>query len=344
MEDIRILGVCGGNGTLLYAMKEHLVGNYEPRSTYYTKNNKAWVDNFGLTPYFKKFEELPTNLSPNVIVGHPDCGSGSVLSYSRAKKLNTIEFNDSFIAFKKTVDLYKPRVFLFENLPTMFKNYPKERFKKLYKQYNLLFKTVSVSRFHNSQVTRVRLIVVGIRKDLFFDKLAFKLPPKKGFKPKKSKELIKGLDETDLPFGHYIEPLDQSITIYGGKKLTLREIRDLWLGEFKHKSRFLVTDRKYSTAPGVYKNLPNKPPATARKQNRQFNHKGLMMSPRELARIQGLPDDFKIELNPSTLKADINKARVTITKCPPYEIGLWFYTSILNYQVKDIITLKEKKE
>jgi asparagine synthase (glutamine-hydrolysing) len=46
--------------------------------------------------------------------------------------------------------------------------------------------------------------------------------------------------------------------------------------------------------PGVYRNLANEYPLTARKQNRQFNSLGYIMSPRELARIQGLPDDFKI--------------------------------------------------
>lgn len=332
MRKLKILGVCAGNGTLLYAVKNNLVGNFEPRSAYYTKGDKAWKVNFGDLPYYKKFEHLPKELKPNIIMGHPDCGSGSVLSYSRAKKLSSIEFNDSFIAFKKSVDLFKPKIFLFENLTAMFKNYPKKNFKRLYKKYNLIFYTVPVSRFGNSQIHRVRLIVVGIRKDLPFYREAFRLPSSKGFKPKKSKQFLEGLSENNLALGHYIEPLDQTITIYGGKKLTLKEIKHIWLTDLKHKSRFIVTDRKYTTAPGVYKNLPNKPPATARKQNRQFNHKGEMMSPRELARVQGLPDTFNIPLNPNTLKADINKARVTVTKCPPYEVGKWFLEALEKYK------------
>lgn len=343
MRSIKILGVCSGNGTLLHSMKKYLIGNIEPRSVYYTKRQKGWTCNFGEIPYFKSLEEASkVELKPNVIVGHPDCGSGSVLSYSRAKKLSSIEFNDSFLTFKKAVDKYKPQVFLFENLEAMFKNYPKKNFKRLYKRYNLIFYTVSVSRFGNSQIHRKRLIVVGIRKNKPFQKECFKLPKISKYKPLKSKELLLGLNETDLDLGHYIEPLDQIITIYGGCKMSLKEIKDIWLGKLKHKSRFLVTDRKYVTAPGVYKNLANKPPSTARKQNRQFNHKGEMMSPRELARIQGLPDNFILPIDKATLKGDINKARVTVTKCPPYELGSWFLSSLKKYKrvIEDIIPTK----
>lgn len=133
--------------------------------------------------------------------------------------------------------------------------------------------------------------------------------------------------------GHYVEPLDQLITIYGGCKITLREIKEVWTTTLKHKSRYTAEGRKYTIAPGVYKNLPNKPPATARKQNRQFNHKGEMMSPRELARIQGVPDTFVLPVNPNTIKRDLNKARVCITKCPPYEVGAWFYQCLRNLPI-----------
>jgi site-specific DNA-cytosine methylase len=321
----KILGVCGGNGVMLHALLPDLIGNVEPRSAYYTKNQDAWAVNFGKIPFFKTLEDAEqANFKPNVIIGHPDCGSGSVLSYSRAKELRSIAKNESFVMFKRAVDHYKPKLFIFENLTAMFKNYPQERFIKLYKKYNLILYSVPVSRFGNSQVHRKRLIVVGVRKDLHFStyKAFFKLPKEK-FRIKKAKELIKGIREPNLAFGHYVEPLDQTITIYGGKKLTLQEIKDIWLNQLKDKSRFEVTDRKYTTAPGVYKNLADRPPATARKQNRQFNHYGEMMSPRELARIQGIPDDFHIPLKPSSIKADANKARVTVTKCPPYEVGSW---------------------
>jgi len=337
MRNIRVLGVCSGNGVLLYALKKYLIGNIEPRSVYYTKGQKAWEANFKGLPFYKSLAEAEKDdLKPNVIVGHPDCGSGSVLSYSRAKKLSSIEFNDSFLTFKNAIDKYKPSLFLFENLEAMFKNYPKKNFKRLYRRYNLIFYTVPMSRFGNSQVHRKRLVVIGIRKNKPFLKEAFKLPRKSKYSPVKSKELLLGLNETDLELGHYVEPLDQIITIYGGCKMSLQQIKDIWLGKLKHKSRFEVTDRKYVTAPGVYKNLANKPPATARKQNRQFNHKGEMMSPRELARIQGLPDSFKLPIDEATLKADINKARVTVTKCPPYELGSWFLSSLKKYRKRVI--------
>jgi site-specific DNA-cytosine methylase len=59
------------------------------------------------------------------------------------------------------------------------------------------------------------------------------------------------------------------------------------------------------------------------------------MSPRELARIQGVPDSFKIHLDKDNLQYWINKGRASVTKCPPYQIAQWFKERIESCGIKE---------
>jgi site-specific DNA-cytosine methylase len=259
-------------------------------------------------------------------LGAPDCGHSSVLAYSRAKKLSNIKDNDSFKVFVEAVSKYNPKMFFMENLTALFKNLSLKDFESLFPGYKIKMFESSVANFGNSQITRVRLFIFGVRKDLRNSKAILK----KIRKPEldktqllKVKDLAPTCNYPDISLGHVREPEDSLITIYAGKKLPYAEIKRLWLEDFKGLSRFPVNDRKFTNAPGVYRNLPNKYPATARKQNRQYNPEGDMMTPRELANIQGIPLSFNIYMEEDRLGYWINKGRITVTKCPPYEIGVW---------------------
>lgn len=106
--------------------------------------------------------------------------------------------------------------------------------------------------------------------------------------------------------------------------MSLAEIQLEWNERLKGKKRWTVEGGNFKTAPGVYRNLRNDYPATARKANRQYNHEGLTLTPRQLARIQGVPDEFRLYINIDKLNYWINKARTCVTKSPPYEISKWF--------------------
>ena len=91
---------------------------------------------------------------------------------------------------------------------------------------------------------------------------------------------------------------------------------------------------KMKNLPGVYKNQSDKFPMTARKETRQFDSKGNVITPRLLANIprntiRVLKFLFQKEIG---LDIFLNKARITITKSPPYEIGRWFYKQVLKYE------------
>lgn len=326
---MNILGVNAGNGAVLYAFKKahKIIGNIERRTDFKTPGNIQWELNFPGIPLYNTGDSLPDlKERVDVIVGHPNCGHSSMLAYSRAKKLSNPKEDKSVTLFQAALRKYKPKSFLFENLPKFLTNYSEKELRLYFKGYRIRIIRDAVSVFGNSQVNRVRLVVIGIREDH-----QITLWPRRAVNTLKfTNELIGDLKEPNPIFGHFREFIDSDITMYGGYKVKLSEVINLWNGVFKNKSRFEAVGRKYTTAPGVYKNLPNDYPNTVRKGNREFDPTGWPMSPRQRARIQGLPDDFKIWYDESKYTLSLNKGRITVTKCFPYEISLW-YLKVLKY-------------
>jgi len=334
MEKLKVLGVMGGNGVILHPFKEYLIGNIEIRSIFHSKGDIQWKLNFNDIPYYKTIKEIRQNVKSDidVIIGAPDCGHSSILSYSRRKALSDPKDNKSLELYSKCVNKFKPTFFLMENLPKLLDTYDNDFCNNLFKGYNLRYLVSSVSGYGNSQKDRIRLLIIGINREKIptaLDYIQYQISQiYKINELKTTGELLKGLYEEDIEFGHVRENLNSIITLYAGFKISLKDVQKIWQNNPK-LSRWVVEDRKFTTAPGVYRNTQNKFPATARKANRQFNPEGLQMSPRELARIQGVPDSFKIYIDPNNIQYWINKGRATVTKTPPYEIGQWFFENMI---------------
>lgn len=326
---MKILAVCGANGSWLYPLRKWLVGNFEPRSIYHTPNEVQWKCNFPGKPIWNKktygYDNLP---QIDLIIGAPNCGHSSILALSNSKFRNAKD-DESFRIFFSEINRHKPSLFIMENLPKAAEN-ARELASEL--GYYIIDLNIPMSNLGNSQMNRNRYIIMGVNKELKNHKeiciLMSKL--KRMAKIKTAGDLVGNLakgNSIDASLGHVREDLNDIITIYGGKKITLGEAKKYWRSHPEAK-RFEAKDRKYTNAPGVYRNLKDDYPAVPRKANRQFNHFGYQMSPRELARIQGIPDEFKIyfpkDISDKKVRNFwINKGRVTATKCPPYEFGLW---------------------
>jgi len=332
---MKILGVNGGNGVILYPMRKHLIGNIEIRSVFKTPYDIQWKLNFDGIRLETDGSNMVNFDFPDVIVGAPNCGHSSMLAYSRAKKTSDPMKDESFELYMISLGYFKPKVFMMENLPKSLEMVPKSVWEKTLPEYELIFHDLSCNAWGNSQKNRKRLVLIGLKKEHFGKHL---LKAQYHFSNvykvnelKTCKELTKGLKHEDIDIGNIREPISDFITIYSGKKLTLKQIQKFWL-ENPDLKRWPVNDRKFTTAPGVYRNLANDFPAVARKANRQYNHKGLQLTPRELARIQGVPDKFKLYMDPNRETFSINKGRTTITKTPPYEIARWFYKQLKKVQ------------
>lgn len=323
----KVLGVNSGLGVSLFPFKNNLIGNIETRGIFHTPGNEQWKANFQDLPLWKKEVTIPMgkDFDVTVIISSPDCGSGSVLRYSRAKKLGDHKKNDSLRQFFKAINFFKPKFFLFENLDGLYKSFPREDFANLLPGYRLVEHLESVSAWGNSQKNRKRLIIVGIRKDTnkMVDKY-FKLPDYMR-DVKTCKELYGDLKEEDPTIAHVREHIDEVISIHARCKMSLAVIQQHWSNRLKGKKRWVTEPGfKFSTAPGVYRNLHGSFPATARKANRQFDYKGLTLTPRQLARVQGVGDDFILYYDKIKSKYWINKGRTVVTKTPPMEISIWF--------------------
>jgi len=332
---MKILAINGGNGVIVYPMRKHLIGNVEIRSAFKTPGDEQWNANFPGIQLSTKAEGLTDYSTVDVIVGAPNCGHSSMLAYSRAKTTSDPMKDESFELYMISLKLLKPKIFMMENLTKMLDMVSEDVWKASFPDYDLIFINFSVNYWGNSQKTRKRLLIIGWRKDHFKDHLKevrdHFLNVYKINEIKTCGELSIGLDEEDWALGHVREDINDVITMYSGYKISLREIQKFWLANPNLK-RWPVENKNFTTAPGVYRNLENGYPAVARKANRQFNQQGLQMSPRELARIQGLPDNFKILLDINRKTFTINKARTTVTKTPPYEIGRWFYKQLIKIQ------------
>ena len=333
---MKILGIDGGNGVILYPVRKYLIGNIEIRSVFKTPEDIQWKLNFDDIPLITKVSEMTQITSCDVIIAAPNCGHSSILAYSRAKKLSDPMKDDSFELFLTSIKYYKPKVFMMENLPKVLDMVPREVWYKSFPEYKFIFHTLSVSEWGNSQKTRIRLVLIGLKKETFKDNLSkaqyhfsnvYKLK-----ELKICKDLLEDLGDEEIPsIGHIREDINSIITMYSGFKISLKEAQNFWL-ENPTLKRWPVNDKKFTTAPGVYRNLENSYPAVARKANRQFNAQGLQMSPRELAIIQGVSKRFKIYMDPERKIFSINKGRTTITKTPPMEISRWFYKQLKKTQ------------
>ncbi len=334
---LKTLGICGGNGVILHPLRNNLLGNIEIRPIFNTPDQIQWKLNFHHAPCDITTSARYSKDLVDVIVGAPDCGHSSVFSYSRAKELRNPKDNESLTFFIKSVRHYKPKVFMMENLPKLLENY-EEGLQEGFDNYHIVRFVGSVSNFGNSQETRLRLVMVGIRKDLDILKISscFKLDEKALTKVTDERALLLGLGKIEQEeLCHVREPDDYMVHMFydGEKKISVKKARELWNGEYKELKKWPVNHGNLINQPGVYRNFGEDSPLTVRKQNRQFNHNGYMLSPREMARIQGIPDSFKLWLDPSKKLYCINKARATVAKTPPYEIGKWF---------KDCLEIAEK--
>jgi len=337
---MRTLGICGGNGVILYPFRRHLMGNIEIRALFHTPEEKQWKANFGDIPYFRKFKDYLYDknfmgIKPDIIIGAPDCGHSSILSYSRKKAMSDPFTNDSLMLFLNGINILKPKFFLMENLPKVVDSLTPDKLSELIPNYEFTYISGPVSMFGNSQFSRIRLIIIGYNKD---NERELNIKAQYHFNSVykvndivNCETLLKGLGFEDLIFGHVRENINSIITMYAGFKISLKEAQKIWLNG--NETRWNVKGKKFTTAPGVYRNLDKKAPMVARKANRQFNQVGLQMTPRELARIQGVPDRFKIYMESENIGYWINKGRTTVTKTPPMEIPKWFYKQVKNLEL-----------
>lgn len=328
-KKLNIIGICAGQGALLHPFlrgkRFKILFNVEPRAVFHTEREEQWELNFRGIDFYKK-AVLPEANNVDVIVGSPNCGHSSMLSYSRKKSLGEPDKDNTLNLFLSSVFKYRPSIFLMENLPKLLELYKTRPFEEVFPDYNLIVLTHPVSVFGNSQTSRKRLVMIGIRKDIDPEGEMIKIfTPFQVNRVKTYKELVKGVDKSL----NFRELKDKKLAMYywkdpEKKTLTVKEIQKLWVSEFKGLTRWPINTEKMKTLPGIYRVLPEKYPYTLRPSNRQFGPKGYPLGLEEFKRIMGFPEGYKMYMDETNRTYWLNKGRTALSKGSVYEVGIWF--------------------
>lgn len=335
MKIKNILGVCAGGAALLFPFKNstkyNILGNIEPRSVFHTKSESQWKANFKGIPFLKGYE-LPEDWHPDIILSSPDCGSCSVMRLSKSKALGDPKSNKSIQLVFQAIQYYEPALFLIENLPRLLSLISKEMLTDFFKNYKLIFHERSVSDFGNSQVSRKRLVIIGVHLDKGKEYLDSFNEVFQVNTPKLTRDLL-----FVSPYGsNYNIPIEKTLAMYDYRKLpekknlTVEKIQVLWNSAFKNEKKWPIKTAKMSTLPGVYRLELDKPPLTLRPADRQFRPDGYPLGINDFKVIMGFPKKFKIYIDQENYLYWLNKARYTIAKGSVYEVGLWFKKCIKN--------------
>jgi site-specific DNA-cytosine methylase len=327
---MNILGVSAAQGALLFpflhSKKYKILANIEPRGVFHTSCESQWKLNFGDIPFYKGFCLQEFDEKVDIVVASPDCGIASVMRLSKVKELGNPKDNRSLNLVTAAILEYKPKIFLIENLPRLLSLLPYEFFNLTFKDYKLIFHERSVSDYGNSQVSRKRLVIVGVHKkagkkylNAFNEVFQVKTPTI-------TRELL-----FESPYGsNYNIPIEKTLAMYDYRKLpakknlTVRKIQLLWNSDFKNEKKWPIKTAKMSTLPGVYRLELDKAPLTLRPADRQFRPDGYPLGILDFKAIMGFPKAYKIFMDEGNYLYWLNKARYTIAKGSVYEVGIWF--------------------
>lgn len=332
---MNVLGICAGQGGLLFPFRKHLLGNIEPRGVFHTPGEEQWKTNFKGVPFYKGYNLPEFDEKVDVILSSPDCGMSSIMRLSRVKELGKPKNNRSLNLVIEGINYYKPKIFLIENLPRLLSLLPNKYLQEAFKDYKLIFHERSVSDYGNSQVSRKRLVIVGVHKktgkkylDAFNEVFQVKTPTI-------TRNL---LNDYQNPLNYNI-PIEKTLAMYDYRKLpekknlTVEKIQVLWNSAFKQEKKWPIKTAKMSTLPGVYRLELDKPPLTLRPADRQFRPDGYPLGINDFKAIMGFPKQFKIYIDQENYLYWLNKARYTITKGSVYEVGIWFRRCIKKAQI-----------
>lgn len=200
----------------------------------------------------------------------------------------------------------------------------------MFPEYKLVFHQASVSEYGNSQISRKRLLIIGIHSrhgkkylDAFNNK----------FKVKELK-VTRNLLEAAYSLPNYMIPKNKVLAMYDYRKLpkktnlTVDEIHTLWNGDFSNEKKWPIKTAKMSTLPGVYRLEADKAPLTLRPADRQFRPDGWPLGIVDFKNIMGFPKRYDIYMPVGATEEEylywLNKARYTLAKGACYEISTWF--------------------
>jgi site-specific DNA-cytosine methylase len=237
-----VSGILCGVGSLLREAEEAgfvTAGNLETRTPYITGRSLCWDLNF-TAPLMRQLDYGVTDfMEPDLVLGHPPCGSHSVLGQSglsvdrmtaderaarehaRGQRMGLLPY------FCEMVNIVKPKMFMLDNLPKILKTVgPKEWWESMLLHKYHITPIVIANWDYGTPQLRVRLWIVGVRKP----GKPFVFEPIKGRPkgaPRNALEAFRGLSmwpwENDHDLAHvHVEPPNKLTSDY---RTTVRDFK-----------------------------------------------------------------------------------------------------------------------
>ncbi|RIA09901.1 DNA (cytosine-5)-methyltransferase 1 [Flavobacteriaceae bacterium MAR_2010_72] len=202
MNSIDLFSGCGG-----MTLGFHWAGFNSVLASDIDENcEKTFTKNFPETPFLcgdlseftkEDFDSVISSKQVDVILGGPPC-QGFSLANKRRNKVSEDPRNKLFYEFVKTIDWYNPKAFVMENVKGLLSMQSGQVMKQILEEfqsagqfgYEVGYEVLKASDYGVPQ-SRERVIVIGIRKDLYTIPV---FPPKKEIQ-----EITVGDAISDLP-------------------------------------------------------------------------------------------------------------------------------------------------
>lgn len=248
--------------------------------------SKTYFDNFNITPYGDI-----TKINESDIPSHDFiCGGFPCQAFSISGKQKG--FDDTrgtlFFDIARIIDYHRPRFLLLENVKNLVSHDSGRTLKTILTTlndlgYNVFYKVLNSSHFGLPQ-HRLRVYFVGFRKDLEIDNFIFPNPPNNYVSLKDILEMesdhFKFIDRPDIKFYKSYSGL---FDINCNKPLQIGRVNKGGQGERIYDiNGHSITLSAYGGGPGAKTGLY------------YVDNKIRKLSPRECARVQGFPDNFKL--------------------------------------------------
>ena len=348
---MKVLGVFGGIGSMMIGAKQQgyeVIGNIEDRAMFHTGTFEA---NFPGAFLVNDRSELTAEQKEqcrgvDLIIGHPKCGSFSVLRHQNGTvKDAQKELAGNFSRFIDCIVEFQPKFFAIDNLPKSLTEFTYQDWAQQLPDYDIHFEYISNRNYGNPQ-SRKRLFVIGSRKELGFYFIPSEFKHIESVRERLNKIAADAPNNqqwksTDIVEGWYRHNMDPSFKKYGTPedKITYAEF-----AEFLKKQRVQKCIKCYNkkgeitTRIGKYVvdiDLPSKV-ITGGNTGHHYIFRSDTYMPltiRERAKLGGCPDDFIFIPNQENeIKRWHNNLIHQTGKFMPVE-----FTSLLTQQIKDFL-------
>lgn len=306
-KGLTAIGITSGIGSMLVGARDlgfQVRGNVEWRDYYRYKgaeDRSTFIENFPGAFMARGMDDVASSLLDEGLTfaaGHPECGRYSTLSFSVAggtyQEDRAGDVSDLPL-FLKMVARLRPRFFLMDDLPASFGPLPMAEYVRLLPDYDLFPEWISNWGYGNIQKFRDRMFIVGALKAE-----RFVFVPGEAEHSRVLKDDIGDLREID-PEDPISNHAQVELDYHPGRYVNMNFYghRPSWR-DIKHSNRDLKPNLPYVTPEGVEKIRPGTRspdwdsycPVLSGGFNPLHPHRGLPLTIRERARIQGFPDDF----------------------------------------------------